>query len=127
MRRSLCKQPQKPPNKRYLQHYFHSDETVSEIVEVITTKDPENVDGAGSDLTVCLSCQDWKLKCDSLEDLNRKLKVENENLNQKVKDLSEQVIYLRKMNPILKIFLRTQILLSPTLVCHLKGSSSYLS
>ena len=65
-------------------------------MEVITTKDPENVEGAGSDPTVCLSCQEWKLKCNSLEDLSRKLKVENENLSQKVKDLNEQIIYLKE-------------------------------
>ena len=83
VRRSLCKEPRKPPTERSLQHCFHSDETVSENVEVITTKDPENVEGAGSDPTVYLSCQEWKLKCDSLEDLSRKLKVENENLSRK--------------------------------------------
>ena len=65
-------------------------------MEVITTKDPENVEGAGSNPTVCLSCQEWKLKCNSLEDLSRKLKVENENLSQKGKDLNEQIIYLKE-------------------------------
>ena len=96
VRRSLCKEPRKPPTKRSLQHCFHSDETVSENVEVITTKDPENVEGAGSDPTICLSCQEWKLKGNSLEDLSRKLKVENEDLSQKVKDLNEQIIYLKE-------------------------------
>ena len=124
MMRCLCKEVRKPPTKRYLQHHFHLDETVSENVQVITTKDPENVEGAGSDMTVCLSFQDWKLKCNSLEDLKRKLKVENENLSQKVKDLNEQI---KKMNPIMKVFLRTEIVLSPALVCHLKGSTSYLN
>ena len=82
------------------------------------------MEGAGSDMTVCLSFQDWKLKCNSLEDLNRKLKVENENLSQKVKNLNEQI---KKMNSIMKVFLRTEIVLSSALVCHLKGSTSYLS
>ena len=78
-----------------MQHCFHSDETVSENVEVITTKDNENMEGAGANLTVSrsLSCQVWKLKCNSLEDLSRKLTVvENENLSQNVNNLNERII-----------------------------------